>query len=521
MQTSASGPSWAIATPSDDATAAGATAFDRGGNAVDAALAAATAIAVTAPGSCGVGGDLFALVQRPDGEMLCVNSSGRAPAAADPAAVARDHDTMPLRGPTPITVPGAVAGWRATYDLGAILPWDAAFTHAIELATDGMRVSRGLAETLEDPDAPFADDPGLSSIFFVGGRPVSAGATVTQAALGATLSAIAERGPDALYRGEVGRAYVAGLNAAGTPISIADLEAHRAVVLPPLRAAYRDLHVSVAPPNSQGFVLLEILSLLERLGADADPHGAGAGTIGRVSAAAAGDRDRHLADPDRMSVHPSTLLDDGHLAGLADDLRTARPADAHRGRPDGDTIAIVAADAEGFAVSLIQSLFWGFGSGICDPATGIVAHNRGACFTLDPDRPNTFAPGVRPAHTLMPVIVHDPRGLAAVAGTMGGYAQPQINAQTLLHLGRGASPADAVAAPRWIVERPGPTAPALVTTEASVPEAARVSLETSGFQLATVPDRSSELGHAQLIRVRPGGFDVGSDPRSDGGAAAG
>src|SRR6266487_605015 len=127
MQRSASGLSWAIASPSGEATAAGASAFDRGGNAVDAALHAATAIAVTAPSSCGVGGDLFALVQRPDGELLCVSSSGRAPVAAVPSAARRDHETMPLRGPVPITVPGAVAGWRSLYGLGAILPWEHAF----------------------------------------------------------------------------------------------------------------------------------------------------------------------------------------------------------------------------------------------------------------------------------------------------------------------------------------------------------------------------------------------------------
>ena len=521
MQASASGPSWAIATPHHDATAAGAAAFERGGNAVDAALAAATAIAVTAPSSCGVGGDLFALVQRPDGEALCVSSSGRSPMAADPEAVARDHAVMPARGPVPITVPGAVAGWRALHDLGALLPWPDAFARAIELATDGMRIVPGLAETLADEDAPFASDPGLSSIFFADGEPMAAGATVAQPALAATLAAIADAGPDALYRGDVGRAYVRGLQAVGCPITTEDLRAHRAIVLPPIRAAYRELHVSVAPPNSQGFVLLQTLSLLERLGVEPDPLGGGAGMLARIFAATSADRDRHLADPDRMTVHPSTLLDDGHLAGLADDLRADHAGTAHGGKPDGDTIALVTADAEGFAVSLIQSLFWGFGSGICEPATGIVAHNRGACFTLEPGHPNAFAPGVRPAHTLTPVLIHDARGLAAVAGTMGGFAQPQINAQTLFHSLGGDAPADAVAAPRWIAERNADAPGRVITAETSVPAAARAALEASGFALANVPDLSSEVGHAQLIRTRAGGFDVGSDPRSDGGAAAG
>ena len=368
-----------------------------------------------------------------------------------------------------------------------------------------------------NPSAPTPGSPRSSSR---DGIASPAGSTVRQTALGATLTAIAHDGPEALYDGPIGTAYVAGLNAAGSSIAIEDLAAHRALVLPPLRAAFRDLHVSVVPPNSQGFVLLEILALLERLGVDADPHGPEAGAIALVFAAAARDRDRHLADPDHMTAHPSTLLDDGHLASLADEIRLERPAPLGS-RSSGDTIALVAADSEGFAVSLIQSLFWGFGSGICEPATGIVAQNRGACFTLEPGHPNTFAPGKLPAHTLMPVLVHDERGVAAVAGSMGGYAQPQINTQTLLHLLGGARPADAVAAPRWILERPEPASPARIVIEESIPAAAQRSLGSLPYPAAVVPDRSDELGHAHLIRVRPGGFDAGADPRSDGGSLAG
>jgi len=520
MERSASGPTWAIATPHEEATRAGADAFERGGNAVDAAIRAATVLAVAYPHMCGVGGDLFALVQRPDGETLAVSSSGRSPAAADPSAIRSLDHAMPIRGAAPVTVPGAAAGWRALHGTGAVLPWADAFSRAIELAIDGVPVARSLAETLAAPDEPFSADPGLSAIFFADGVASPAGSTVRQTALGATLTAIAHDGPEALYDGPIGRAYVAGLNAAGSSIAIEDLAAHRALVLPPLRAAFRDLHISVVPPNSQGFVLLEILALLERLGVDADPHGPEAGAIALVFAAAARDRDRHLADPEHMTAHPSTLLDDGHLASLADEIRLERPAPLGS-RSSGDTIALVAADSEGFAVSLIQSLFWGFGSGICEPATGIVAQNRGACFTLEPGHPNTFAPGKLPAHTLMPVLVHDERGVAAVAGSMGGYAQPQINAQTLLHLLGGAGPADAVAAPRWILERPDPASPARIVIEESIPAAAQRSLGSLPYPAAVVPDRSDELGHAHLIRVRPGRFDAGADPRSDGGSLAG
>ncbi|TMK90056.1 MAG: gamma-glutamyltranspeptidase, partial [Actinobacteria bacterium] len=254
MERSASGPTWAIATPHEEATLAGAAAFEDGGNAVDAALRAATVLAVAYPHMCGVGGDLFALVQRPDGETLAVSSSGRAPGAADRADAADAGHVMPIRGPIPVTVPGAVAGWRAVHGTGAVLPWSGAFSRAIELAIDGVPVTRSLAATLAAPDEPFGADPGLSAIFFADGIPSPAGAAVHQPALGATLAGIAQAGPEVLYGGDIGRAYVSGLNDAGSPISIEDLAAHRALVLPPLAAAFRGLHVSVVPPNSQGFV---------------------------------------------------------------------------------------------------------------------------------------------------------------------------------------------------------------------------------------------------------------------------
>jgi gamma-glutamyltranspeptidase/glutathione hydrolase len=511
----ADGTSWAIATPHTAATAAGAEAFERGGTAMDAALHAAVTLAVAYPHMCGVGGDLFALVQRSDGEMLALNSSGRSPTAADPSAL-DGRTEMPIRGPVPITVPGAVAGWRALHGTGGVLPWASAFTTATGLAADGVAVSRSLRGELEEDAAVFGADPGLASIYFTDGTPAALGDLVRQPALAATLGAIADQGPDVLYGGEVGNAYVAGLRAAGSPMTIDDLAAHRATLLAALRSPFRDLHVSVVPPNSQGFALLQMLALIDRLEIDPDLDGPDAGRIARVIDVVHGDRDRHLADADRMLVHPSTLLEDGHLAGLAGQA-AASPAHAHA---DGDTIALVAADGEGNAVSLIQSLFWGFGSGICEPVTGIVAQNRGACFTLADGHPNRFAPGVRPFHTLMPVLVHDADGLVGVPGTMGGYHQPQINLHTITKtFVGGAHPADAIAAPRWVVlgAEEGDAAPA-VGVEDGVPEPAMRSLrESSGFGVT----EADSFGHAHLIRRQGGKLLAGSDPRADGSAEAG
>ena len=512
----ADGSRWAIATPHTAASQAGAAAFERGGTAIDAALHAATTLAVAYPHMCGVGGDLFALVQRSDGETLAISSSGRSPMGADPGAL-DGMSAVPIRGPVPITVPGAVAGWHALHATGARLPWADAFATPVSLAADGVAVSRSLAGSLNDPEAPFAEDPGLSAIFYSGGKPASVGDIIAQPALARTLRTLADEGPAALYGGAVGRTYAAGLAAAGSPITIEDLAAHEGSVLAPMRGAFGDLHVSVVPPNSQGFVLLQILALLERLGIDPDLDGSDAGRIARVIDVANGDRDRHLADPDRMLVHPSTLVDDGHLAALADQTRDAAAATL---RPDGDTIALVTADAEGNAVSLIQSLFWGFGSGILEPETGIVAQNRGACFTLQEGHPNRFAPGARPFHTLMPVLIHRAGELAGVAGTMGGYQQPQINLHTTTKtFVAGAHPGDAVAAPRWVVLGADEgRVPTQIAVEQGVPEAATAALREAGSFELTEEDA---FGHAHLIRRTPDGFEVGSDPRADGAAVAG
>src|SRR5512141_843269 len=168
MRMRADGPRWAISTPHTAATEAGVAVFERGGTAMDAALAAAVTLAVVYPHMCGVGGDLFALVQRADGDVVAISSSGRSPAAADPDALA-GLPAMPIRGPVPITVPGAVAGWNALHASGAKLPWADAFTSGIERASDGVAVSRSLAEALAEPGAPFRDDPGLAGIFYPSG----------------------------------------------------------------------------------------------------------------------------------------------------------------------------------------------------------------------------------------------------------------------------------------------------------------------------------------------------------------
>ena len=532
METGAFGSRWAVASPHTLATEAGATAFERGGNAIDAAVAAAITLAVVYPHMCGVGGDLFALVQQPTGEATAVNGSGRAPSGADrTAAAAAGGGGMPERGPHTVTIPGAVSGWDALHRLGGILPWQDLFTQAVAFAHGGVIVSRSMAGVLAGifagPDAlgPPEVDP-LAQIFAPDGTALAQGRLFRQPALGATLQRIADEGPTALYGGEVGARYAAGLREAGVPITGHDLGAHRADLGAPLATRYRDVDVLVHPPNSQGFLLLEILATVERLGIDPDPLGPDAGALALVFRAAARDRDLHLADPLAMRVHPSTLLDDGHLAVLTDEVRAGLATEQapSLARPTGDTAALVTADADGRAVSLIQSLFYGFGSGILQPDTGIVAQNRGACFTVEAGHANVLGPGKRPAHTLMPVLVRRRDRLAVVTGTMGGFGQPQINAMNLLRtFDLRMPPHEAIAAPRWLVGGMDPEGrdEPFAVAETDVPAATLDVLQRTGFRIDTVGEEDEAVGHAHLIRAGAAGFDVGSDPRADGGARAG
>jgi gamma-glutamyltranspeptidase/glutathione hydrolase len=304
-------------------------------------------------------------------------------------------------------------------------------------------------------------------------------------------------------------------------MTIDDLAAHGSELDSPITLRYRDLDVSVAPPNSQGFVLLQALAAIERLGIDPDPLGPDAGVLAEIFRVTALDRDRHNADPRHARVPVGTLLDEGHLAGLVDLVREHGGGSAPFVRDD--TVALVAADDSGLAIALIQSLYDGFGSAILEPATGVILHNRGAAFVLDPDHPNVLAGGKRPAHTLLPVVVHRDGGLAAVTGTMGGGGQPQIDAMSVIRgFDLGMDAQAAVSAPRWLVggmdlrndQR-------MLVAEASVPDSTRDAFRSAGYRIEIVGQLDEDVGHAHLIRVlEDGTIEAGSDPRSDGGASA-
>ena len=504
----------AISTSHHLATEAGAAALDAGGNAIDAALAAAAALCVVYPNNVALGGDLVALVRSPDGEIRFLNATGAAPAGQSLDALRERHgDALPLRGIDTVTVPGGVCGWNSLHAYGAKLDWSAHFEAAIRHAEEGFPNSRSVAAALVEDRATLAQDPGARAIFYPDGEPLAEGDRLVQPALAETLRRLAANGSAEFYEGGTAERWIAGLQRLGSKITLQDAKEYQAFWDEPLAGDFAGHRVVTGPPNTSGFMLLRALEAITGIdGAPGieDPLGAGAGDLARAFRGANAIRAAMLADPRFGGASGSELvaLPEPDFADLAD-------ADA---KASGDTVGLAAVSEDGWAVSLINSVYWGFGAHILEPDTGIVFQNRGTSFSLDPTSPNAFAPGKRPRHTLMPVLVLRDGELAWVPATMGGAAQPQIHTQLLLRSLAGATPEQATHAPRWMVNEERAGAPASVTIESDVDEAARAAIAAAGFALEDVPAWTEDLGHSNLIRVEPDGWSAASDPRSDGSA---
>ncbi|UJA20970.1 hypothetical protein HJD18_12610 [Thermoleophilia bacterium SCSIO 60948] len=489
-----------LATPHTAATEAGSRVFADGGNALDAAVCAAAVLGVAFPHMCAIGGDVIAIVRGPDGSSTVLNASGPVPLGARRP----EGHSMPLTGPETITVPGALAGLRVVHRAGGAMEFGALLGPAVGLATGGVAVAPSLARSIRNHAADIRADPGLAAVLAPGGSPLAEGDELRQPALGATLETLARDGVESFYGGALGRRFCAGLAGHGAALQPSDLERFEVEAAEPLRTEWRGLRVSTAPPNSQGVSLLQILG---GLGGDDDPV-----AVARLFAAAARDRDRWLADPAFEDVPVERLLAPEYLAEMRNPSAPGEPSAA----PDGDTVAVCAVDRDGRAVSLIMSVFHAFGAALLEPDTGILCHNRGASFSLDPASPNRWEPGKRPAHTLMPVLAEGD-GLVAAHGTMGGRAQPQIHAQLLLARDRGLSASEIVGAPRFVVgELDQGGRGDVVRAEQDLDPDTRHALEASGLSFEELAPRSDDVGHAQIAELSGARLDAGTDPRADG-----
>lgn len=510
-----------------------------GGGAVDAAVAAAAALAVLRPHMCGLGGDAFVLVYDPDRKgVATLNGSGRAVSGATPEALAsRGHrERVPMQGPlvATLTVPGALAAWADLLDRFGSRPVDELLAPARELAARGFPMYRRLAETFA---ATKTDDPGLASIIRPDGRTPAVGERFTQPALAATLDAVIAEGQDAFYRGRVASAIAAFAARTGGLLTAGDLAAHRSDWVDPLTAPYAGRTVVGMAPNASGLSLLLLLRLAEGLGLAGHPWDTAEAVHLWVEAkkAAFADRDRYLADPDAMPAPATALLEDAYVARRRAGLDRRRAAVYGPGTlgaaAGGDTTYLCVIDRRGRGVSLMQSLFQSFGSAVADPETGIIFQNRGAGFTLAPGHPNRLAPAKRPFHTLCPALVLDGEGrLEALIGTPGAHAQPQTLAQIVDALFRlGASPQEAIERPRWrhdadpIGEYGGGAGGAgQVVLEGRFAEATAAGLRERGHAVSVIDPWSASTGGASVIRVDPhtGLRTAGADPRRETYAVA-
>jgi len=519
-----------VATPHALASEAGLAVLARGGNAVDAAIAAGAAIAVVYPHMNGVGGDSFWLIY--DGRhrrLRALNAAGRSAAAADLERYrARFGAAIPVRGgAAALTVPGVVSGWWAAHalsrdSLGSPIAWSALLEAAIHHARDGFPPSPGQGRETADATDLFGDETPADlreSLWPVFHPELLKRERFVQADLASTLEEIARSGGDAFYRGALARRLARAAGAAGSPLTADDLARHQPEWVEPLRIPYRGGEATSFPPPTQGFAALAILSLLEGFEIKSLAEADYVHIVVEATKLAFEDRDRYLGDPTVASVPVARCLDPARLAERRRRIsrRAAMPAAGPASK--GDTIAIVTADAQGNAVSLIQSLYWEFGSGVIAGDTGVLLQNRGAFFSLDPGHVNCLAPFKQTAHTLIPSMYLVDGRPRLVYGTMGGEGQPQTQAALVTRIiDRGFDPQAAVEAPRWLFGRTWGEETRSLRLEDRFGDDVRNALRERGHEVEIVEGWSDLMGHAQVIRLDSTGLAGASDPRADGAA---
>lgn len=508
-----------VASPHYLATGAGVDILRRGGNAVDAAIATNAVLAVVTPYVCGIGGDLFAIVYH-GGELHGLNASGRAPGAATPERMRElaGSERLPEHGPLTITVPGCVDGWWRLHQRFGRLPFRSLFDDARHYAESGFPVSAEFERSIERSAPVFHPATPARDTFLPGGHAPREGTMFRQPNLAASLEAIAEDGPDAYYRGPIGREIVRAVQDAGGVLSVDDLEQHAAEWVQPLSISYRGTTVYELPPNSQGMIALLMLNILNHLPPNtlSGDEEAYVHTLAEAARLAYADRARYVTDPRAMTVPAEAFLSPSYGARRAELVGERATVDVPPGEP-GDTIYLCTADGEGNLVSLIESNYRGIGSGVMGGSTGIMLQNRGTWFSLDPRDANVIAPGKRTMHTLMPAMAFRDKRPWLVFGTMGGSMQAQIHVETLTRmLDRGMSIDQALDAPRFDAVLGSDEGGPVLGLEDRFSSETVEGLRARGNSVRLWPAYTSAAGHAHAIEVLNSGAYVGaSDPRTD------
>ena len=485
-----------------------------GGNAVDAAIATAITLTVVEPVSNGIGSDAFAIVW--DGERLHgLNASGRSPAAWTPEYFGGKR--VPALGWNAVTVPGAVSAWAELHAKFGKLPFERLFAPAISYGRNGFLVSPTVAAQWAAQVPLLESQPGFAEAFMPGGRAPQPGELFRFPEHAATLETIAATNGEAFYRGELAAKLEAHATANGGVMHASDLAAHQADWVGTIRGTYRGYSLHEIPPNGQGIVALIALGILENFDMSSWAVDSADSVHLQIEALklAFGDAQCYVADIDHMTVRVEELLDREYLKQRAALIDPKRALPASAGTPRGGTVYLTAADASGVMVSMIQSNYMGFGSGVVVPGTGIALQNRGADFTADQGHPNQVGPRKRPYHTIIPGFVTKDGAPVMSFGVMGGPMQPQGHVQVLVRIADyGQNPQAACDGPRfrWVQGLQ-------VSCEKGFPPSTLDELRQRGHDLLTVDDYNS-FGSCQAIWRLDDGYLAASDPRRDGQAVA-
>jgi gamma-glutamyltranspeptidase/glutathione hydrolase len=517
----------AVAAPHDLASQAGLSVLAQGGNAIEAMVAMAATIAVVYPHMNSIGGDGFWLISDARQRVRYIEACGPAGSLATIRVYAeKGYDAIPPSGAdAALTVPGAIGGWIQALDmsqaLGGRLPLNILLADAISKARDGVPVSGSQGRAgLRDPEGIMAA-PGFAAAFTNDGKLLEKGAMLRQPTLAATLEQLAHAGLQDYYVGDVGRELAHDLDHIGSPVTREDFRRYQAVVGAPLRLAIDGGTVCLTPPPTQGLSTGITLGLFNRLGVErAESFEHIHGLIESVKLATLA-RDKVVTDPAFLTEDPADYLSDRFLAANAASISMRSAATSPVLTGDGDTIWMGAIDKDGLSVSMIQSIFWDFGSGVVLPRTGVLMQNRGMSFSLNPKAKNPLQPGRKPFHTLNPAMALFADGRIMPFGTMGGDAQPQILAQTFSRFRFGQGLAASIDAPRFRLARRWKAEAVMLEMENRFDDALVRRLEQVGHPVVILPEAyEDDLGHSGALIRHPsnGRIEATHDPRSDGGA---
>jgi oxamate amidohydrolase len=517
-----------VTAPHHLASQAGAAVLRQGGNAAEAMLAMAAAIAVVYPHMNSIGGDSFWLAAAPGDEPVGIQACGPAARLATPELYferghRRDSEPWPLAA---LTVAGTLGGWQRALELshrwGGRLRLETLLSDAIRHGRVGIPVSASQARLTRDKLPELQDVPGFADTYLDDGQVPAEGFCLRQPALADTLEQLARAGLDDFYRGDIARALAADLDASGSPMRLQDLESYEASFVEPLSVQLSAARAYNLPPPTQGVSSLAILAILDRLGRPAGEDFGFVHAIVEATKQAFLVRNAEVRDPATMTVDPASLLSDAAIGKMAAAVDRQRALSWQRPSSPGDTIWMGAIDAEGRAVSFIQSLYWEFGSGLVSRRTGVLWQNRGISFSLADGHPNRLAPGRLPFHTLNPALARFKDGRTMVYGTMGGEGQPQTQAAVFARYAWGTMGLQqAVTAPRWLLGRTWGSQSTTLKLERRWDAGVVAALQRAGHETELVESYSDLMGQAgAIVRHADGLLEGAADPRSDGAVAA-